>query len=137
MPTVDYPISFPYRTIPSVGYQPAVEVELKSDGFSARAVAIVDSGSNFSVFSGRIAEILGIANLTDGLRQRVVTYGGPAEFYLFDLDIRVIGYGDPFRGQIGFSEGHTPRNILGRIVFFSRFQVGFRESQQRIYLRHE
>jgi hypothetical protein len=135
--TVNYPLTFEYRHIPNAGLQPAVEVLLTNGERTARAVAILDSGATHTVFSCEIAELLGIEDVTTGNRVSTSTFGGPFVFYLFDLHIRLSGDDRDFSAQIGFSPGRTPRNILGRILFFSRFEVGFRETRQRMNLRLE
>jgi hypothetical protein len=135
--TVNYPLTFEYRHIPNAGLQPAVEVVLTNGERTARAVAILDSGATHTVFSCEIAELLGIEDVTTGSRVSTSTFGGPFEFYLFDLHIRFPSDHQSFSGQIGFSPGRTPRNMLERILFFSRFEVGFRETRQRMNLRPE
>jgi Aspartyl protease len=135
--TVNYPITIEYRNIPSAGLQPAVEVELTLREQNARTVAIIDSGATHTVFSVEIAELLGIDDVTTGIRVPASTLGGPFDFYLFDLEIRFPIDQQTYSGQIGFSPRRTSRNILGRILFFSLFEVGFRETQQRLNLRPE
>jgi hypothetical protein len=135
--TVNYPLTFDYRNIPSAGLQPAVEVVLAHGERTARAVAILDSGATHTVFSREIADLLGIRDVTAGTPVPVSTLGGRFTFYLFDLHVRLPGSDQGFSAQIGFSPGRIPRNILGRVVFFSRFEVGFRETRQRINLRPE
>ena len=135
--TVDYPLTLEYRNIPNGGLQPAVEVELTNGARSARTVAILDSGATHTVFSYEIAQLLGIEDVRTGTRVDASTLGGRIEFYLFEVEIRLPGENQRFAGQIGFFPGQIPRNILGRILFFSRFEVGFRERHQRLHLRPE
>lgn len=137
MVTVNYPLTFAYCHIPNAGLQPAVEVVLTNGERTARAVAILDSGATHTVFSHEIADLLGIEDVTTGIPVPAITLGGHFEFYLFDIHIRLSGDNRDFSAQIGFSPGRTPRNILGRILFFSRFEVGFRETRQRVNLRPE
>ena len=138
MPTVNYPVSLPYRLVPNMrGLQPAVQVALFHQERSTRAVAILDSGSSYTVFRPEHAALLGIDDVTFGRPEGISTLGGSIEIYLFDLEIQLIGAGPRFAGQIGFFTGHASRNILGRNVIFSAFEIGFHERGQVIHLRAE
>lgn len=138
MPTVEYLHSFPYKRIPGPGLAPAVEVALHYGGRRVPAVAVLDSGATLTVFNREHAEILGI-DITAGRLERIRTGGGPFECYMFDLEIelRAGNYTGRFPAQVGFAAGRIPRNILGRVVFFTRYEIGFRESQQMIHIRPE
>lgn len=118
------------------GVQPAAEVSLYNGGSTANAVAVFDSGSLYTVFSPEYAQLIGI-DVTMGTRAVVNTLAGSRDVYLFDLEIQLREAGRRFAAQIGFFDGHTTRNILGRSVVFAAFEIGFRESAQRINLRPE
>jgi hypothetical protein len=136
--TVSYPVSFRYRAVPNMrGLQPAAEVQLFNGAMTTRAVGIFDSGSSYTVFSPELAEVIGIDDVMTGRPEGIGTLGGPIRIYLFDLEIQLLGAGSRFAGQIGFFATHAPRNILGRSVIFSAFEVGFHERGQVIYLRAE
>ncbi len=75
--------------------------------------------------------------MTSGHPEGISTFGGLIEIYLFDLEIQLIGAGPRFAGQVGFFSGHASRNILGRNVIFSFFEIGFHERGQVIHLRAE
>jgi hypothetical protein len=136
---VNYPFSVPYRDVPGVGAVPAVEVELYNGAQSARTVGIFDSGATHTVFGVQFAEALGIDDVTAGQRVRATTMGGPIEYFLFDMEmaLRIDDEVIRFPGQIGFSPFRIPRNILGRIVIFTRFELGFREQAQHLHIRPE
>lgn len=119
------------------GVQPAAEVTLYNADITANAVAVFDSGSLYTVFSGRYAELIGIEDVTTGSRVGISTLAGPRDIYLFDLEIQLREAGRRFAAQIGFFSGHAARNILGRSVIFAAFEVGFHERLQRINLRAE
>jgi hypothetical protein len=119
------------------GVQPAAEVTLYNGDRTTNAVGVFDSGSLYTVFSAEYAELIGIEDLTRGNRVGVHTLAGQRDIYLFDLEIQLREAGQRFAAQIGFFEGHAPRNILGRSVVFAAFEIGFRESAQRIHLRPE
>ena len=120
------------------GVQPAAEVTLYNNGHATNAVGIFDSGSPFTVFSPEHAALIGIDDVTTGNSQRINTLGGGVfEIYLFDLEIQLLAAGDRFAAQIGFFAGRAPRNILGRSVIFTAFEIGFHERGGQIHLRHE
>ena len=119
------------------GLQPAAEVELSSANQRTRAVAIFDSGSMLTTFGSDTALLLGIDDVTVGHAGRVTTLAGVRDVYLFDLDLQLVGIGQPFQAQVGFFPTPIPRNILGRIVFFSKFEIGFRDTTGDLHLREE
>jgi hypothetical protein len=116
------------------GTQPAAEVALLNGDVRVNAVGIFDSGSPFTVFSSEFAQLLGIENIADGRLERISTLAGSRDVYFFDLEIELLAAGYRFPAQIGFFTGRAVRNILGRIVIFSAFQIGFHEYAQIIYL---
>lgn len=119
------------------GVQPAAEVTLYRGDLAAKAVGIFDSGSAFTVFSPEHAALIGIDDVTTGIRQRISTLGGGLDIYLFDLEMQLREAGGRFAAQIGFFATHAPRNILGRSVIFAAFEIGFHERGGRIHLRRE
>ena len=100
-------------------------------------MAVLDSGASHTVFSREIADLLRIDDMMAGGHVAASTLGGSFEFYLFDLEVRLPPSSERFTGQVGFAPARIPRNILGRILFFSRFEIGFREVRQHINLRPE
>lgn len=117
------------------GLQPAAEVQLFNGAMAAKAVGIFDSGSSYTVFRPEHASLIGIEDVTVGHPEGIRTLGSSIEIYLFDLEIQLMGAGPRFAGQIGFFSGHASRNILGRNVIFSFFEIGFHERGQVIHLR--
>jgi hypothetical protein len=119
------------------GLQPAAEVKLFNGDRNTTAVGILDSGSPYTVFSPEHAALIGIHDIADGRSESVSTFGGLIQVFFFDLEVQLVGTSHRFAGQIGFFAGHAPRNILGRGVIFSSFQIGFHERRQVIHLRAE
>jgi hypothetical protein len=133
---VNYPVTIPYRTLPNMsGLQPAAEVVLFHGDKTVRAAGILDSGSVFTVFGQEFAGLLGIDDVTQGAPARINTLAGMREIHFFDLEIAISAAGPRFSGQIGFFTGRVSRNILGRALIFSAFEIGFHERAQRIHLR--
>jgi len=136
---INYQVGLEYQSLPGLGLQPAVEVHLYLGDRDTRVVGILDSGSAWTVFSEEIATRLGIDNVADGPPVSVTTFGGPSTFYQFDLEmaVEIEGIQNRFPAQVAFRQGHISRNILGRSVFFPRFQIGFRDRIQELYLSLE
>jgi hypothetical protein len=118
------------------GLQPASEITLYNGELAANAVAVFVSGSLYTAFGPEYAALIGI-EVGDGQRVNVHTLGGVRDIFFFQLEIQLREAGQRFGAQIGFFEGHVARNILGRSVVFSAFEIGFRESTQSIHLRPE
>jgi len=119
------------------GVQPAAEVILYNGDLETKAVAVFDSGSPFTIFSPEHAQLIGIDDVSVGSRERISTFGGGIDIYLFDLELQVVKVGTRFAGQVGFFSQRAPRNILGRSVIFASFEIGFHERAQRLHLRAE
>lgn len=137
---VAYDVEIPYRPLPKVrSLSPALEVSLHFGGRVARAVGILDSGSMHTVFTQELATQLGISDITVGRRDTLRSAAGPFDIFLFDVELEVhaAGVQRKFSAQVGFAERHLPRNILGLNVVFQQFQIGFRDSRQRVYLLPE
>lgn len=133
----DFPIQSAYREISGAGTLPAVEIELRYGGRFVRTLGVFDSGSTHTVFSAEFADQLGIDYIHEGDPVQLNTGGGPVSIYQFQLEIeiRVGNHRRVIPGQVGFFAGRRPRNILGRILVFSHYVVGFRESDQLLFLK--
>ena len=136
---VNYQVGLRYQSLPGLGLQPAVEVHLYVGERDTRVVGILDSGSLLTVFSEEIATRLGIENVAEGRPVRVTTFAGDNTFYQFDVEmaVEIEGIQNRFPTQVAFRPGPISRNILGRSVFFPRFQIGFRDRIEELYLSLE
>jgi len=133
---VNYEAKADYSELPGWGLAPAIEVVLRHGTSQAAAVALLDTGSTYTVFQPAYAELLGIEDVTSGRRDAVSTAGGVIDVYLFDLelDVRIGTQIYTFPGQVAFTLGHIPRNLLGLNILFQQFQIGFHDSRQTMYL---
>lgn len=127
----------PYLSVPGLGMQPAIEVALYSATRATKVIGILDSGSAFTAFSEDVAARLGIANLAEGELVRASTLAGSMDLYLFNLEMSVdlAKMSKRFAAQVAFRHGHQSRNLLGRNLLFTHFQIGFDENQQEIYIK--
>lgn len=103
---------------------------------SGRAVdldAYLDSGAERSLFNGILAPLLGIDDLFGGPEipfQSTVGAALTARLHPVRLSHPALGLLDL---EMAFSTAHINRNLLGR-DFFSRAQIGFRESRLALYI---
>ena len=132
-----YEFRMPYQVLPFLGAQPAVNVQLEFGNQKTQTVGILDSGSVLTVFDEEVARRLGIENIAEGRPIRGTSLGGPFQLYLFDVNMTLLANGrmTRFPAQVGFRPGYQNRNILGRNLVFSYFQVGFHEREQEVYLQ--
>jgi hypothetical protein len=139
MPIVDYPLTARYQPGAGGALAPLLLVELIRGGNSTRVLGTVDSGSTITVFNPEHAQVLGIENLEDGEAGRLSTQGGPVDYYLFELEMRIQlqAHTNQFPCRVGFFATRRPRNILGRDYIFRHYQVGFRDVAEEIYFRPE
>jgi hypothetical protein len=137
LPEVDYQHVLPYQ-FPEDGEGESfpglwVEIEpLGSTGESIRVQAHMDTGAEYSVFSGFIAQSIELDLLAGELISLVPTAGQdlPARLHLVRISHDVLG---SFELKIAFSLGVIRRNLLGR-DFLNLIQIGFRERQSQMYI---
>jgi hypothetical protein len=139
MPTIEFPATCAYLAVPPLGRVPAIEVELIYGSRNTRVVGLLDSGSAVTVFSREVAGLLGIEDVSVGDPSVVRTLGGPLPFFIFDMEMAVHlpGLTGRFPGRIGFFLSATGRNILGKNLIFSHFEIAFRERTQELKFRPE
>jgi hypothetical protein len=109
---------------------PAIYVRLIGAGGEDEALAVFDTGAQYSLFKGVRAPGLGIS-LLEGRRISLSSLGGTLQGYLHRIEIEIEGFRFPVDAV--FSLNHIPREILGRHTLFEQVTWGLRESQQEIY----
>lgn len=67
---------------------PVIEVTLSHNGLTATDLALIDSGSTYSLFSREIAEELEI-DVLQGRVQRLATLGGPMVAYGCEIEMKL------------------------------------------------
>ena len=109
---------------------PIIPVGLRTGGKWKEVWAYVDSGSFYTIFDDKVAEILDI-NLTDGEKILVVVGDGSfIPIYLHKVGMR-IGK-DDFGNKIGFSSKlGVGFNLLGMDVF-DRYRVIFNNRAKKV-----
>ena len=109
---------------------PLIPVSLRTGGKWKEVWAYVDSGSFYSIFDEKVAEILDI-NLTAG--EKVLAVVGDGSFipiYLHTVGIRIGD--DEFSKKIGFSHKlGVGFNLLGMDIF-DRYRVTFDNREKKV-----
>ncbi len=123
---------FPYIQA-GLYYRPIIPIRLRYHTIIARYSALVDSGADFNLLHGEIADVLGI-DLQHLKTQSIGGIGGKAVGYPYLMDI---GIGDTFyQTQVIFSYDISIKGfgILGQSGFFDRFIVEFNRADKTVTL---
>ena len=115
-------------------YRPIIPITLRDGSKTIDFHALIDSGADFNLFPGRIADILGL-DLRRVKSEQIAGVAGSAKAYPYALDI---GIQDTFyRAPLVFSHEITLDNfgLLGQRGFFDRFAIEFDYTKGHILLR--
>jgi hypothetical protein len=143
MPQFAFEYQFSYRPfVLETGSQktltpplPVIETALSYHGLTRTALALIDSGSTFSLFSREIADGLEITVL-QGRVQKLSTLGGPLIAYGHEVEIEIMP-DFHYQAEVLFSEYPIPRNLLGHNGFLEQVAVALRSKYGLIYLNPE
>jgi hypothetical protein len=143
MYTVEYQYRFAYRPLfyeidgrPTLTEpRPAISVTLHHGLFKLQAIALIDSGSTYSLFDYQIGKELGI-DVRAGRLQRLSSLGGLVLGYAHLVELEV-AEGWRFATEVLFSDDAIPRNLLGHHGFIEHVAVGLQGKTGQIYLRPE
>ncbi len=115
-------------------YRPIIPIALKEGNEIIDFPALVDSGSDFNVFPGFLADFLGI-NLTQVKQKQITGLSGSATSYPYALEVGIAG--KFYRAPLVFSYDTTLNNfgLLGQVGFFDRFVVEFDQRNKVITLK--
>jgi hypothetical protein len=138
-----YSYLFRYRPLTHVGSdkkthltedQPVLEIILRRGDSEYAALALIDTGATFSLFSHGIGEVLGL-NVSAGRLQRLTTLEGLLlRAYAHTVELE-IAYGWSLgEMEILFAERDIPRNLLGRSDFLDRVSLGLEQRKGLIHL---
>ena len=88
--------------------------------------ALIDSGADYNIFHGGVAEVLGI-KLTTGKKRKILGITGePIRGYIHDVEIKPVGMAS-FKAPIVFSNQLSSHSlaVLGNTRFFYKFKITF------------
>jgi hypothetical protein len=114
---------------------PVIEIALSHNGLTTTDLALIDSGSTYSLFSREIADELEIEVL-QGRMQRLATLGGPLQAYGHEVEIEIIPH-FRYRAEVLFAEYPIPRNLFGHTGFLNHFSIALRSRFGLIYFNPE
>lgn len=133
---VEYTHVFDYCYDPGDGLRyPVLPLELvnvTNAGLRTHTRGYLDTGCSRSLFDGRLGLLIGV----DPTRGRRVSYasatGSSITGILCSIHLEHPQLGR-FQLEVGFTQIHLPRNLLGR-DFLDLIQFGLRERHQQFYL---
>jgi hypothetical protein len=132
--TVEYQHNLNYRQL-QAGSFPALLVRVAHQhnlDVSFDTDAYLDSGAECSLFDGALLSGLAIELINNKRTSYRATTGASVTAYLHNVRVTIPDIGT-FNLEIGFSDVHISRNLLGR-DFFNLVQIGFRENWREYYL---
>ncbi len=132
---LDFDWEFNYKPLAiSTGKNlPIIIPVLKSTSKSIREIdvpAIVDTGSELTVFQGQYANSVGIV-INKGVPDRITAFGGWYNVYIHKVILIIQGH--EFLTEVCFPDQQILRNILGR-SFLSLVKLGVDEKYQLFYM---
>ncbi|WP_204105946.1 MULTISPECIES: retropepsin-like domain-containing protein [Spirulina sp. CCY15215] len=120
-----------FRTVSRHEWQPNYSVSLRNQNREIDLTMLVDSGADFSVISFKIGQNLGFA-LAD--REEILvgqTLGGAVKYVLRRIDFSIDGY--QFNAPVAWLQQETADiMLLGREDVFDRFNIEFRQAEEKI-----
>ena len=133
MTLLPYQLGFSHRHIYGGLQSISVPVTLISDRYiSTDVLASVDTGSTFCVFHREYAELLQL-DLTSGTKEKMSTATG--YFYCYGHEVTVSVFEMEWQAIVYFAEPEAfPANVVGRVGFLDRLQLGITDYEQAVYL---
>ena len=120
-----------FRTVSRHEWQPNYSVGLRNKDREVNLTMVVDSGADFSVISFQIGKNLGFA-LAD--REEILlgqTLGGAVKYVLRRIEFSIDGY--QLTAPVAWVQNDTADiMLLGREDVFDRFNIEFRQAEERI-----
>ena len=117
-------------------WRPIIPIILIKDKKFVGYEALIDSGADYNIFHGDLADILGI-KLTKGKSRKVYGLSGkPIKGYIHVVEIKPVGM-RAFKASIIFSN-QIPKyslGVLGNEGFFNKFKVQFDYKNRQIEVK--
>ena len=115
-------------------YRPLIEVDvsLPGNGNRVRVLAMIDSGTDGTVFDSAVAQSLGI----NPARCQKVKLGGigSVEGFLSNIQLSVPELKTTMNIPVVFAEGLPINGLLGQRHFFQRFRIRFEKDHGKFFL---
>jgi len=115
-------------------HRPLINIEVWTIGGSEKVpiLAMIDSGTDGTVFHADIAETLGI----DGSRCRQGVLGGIGSLEGFYTEVKIVvpDFNVAYQTPVFFGKNLVMDGLLGQATFFPRFKIRFEKHMNKFYL---
>jgi hypothetical protein len=135
MPVVAYEYQLDYAYDPDGSRFPRLDFQMaraSNTGVTVDVDAHLDSGTERSLFNGKLATVLGIELLRGPQLVYQSASGSHLVATLHSVELAHPDLGS-FQLEVGFSSTEIQRNLLGR-DFFNLVQIGFHENHLTLYV---
>ena len=130
--TIRYEHTFTYRITADNKRFPGFLVQLRNGGNSIDVDAVLDTGAEYSLFNGALANAIDLSLLAGKVRTYRTANRTDLSARVHPVSVWIPELGE-FKMNMGFSLDDITRNILGR-DFFSLLSIGFDEHHQTFHV---
>lgn len=115
--------------------RPAIFITIWNESHSVQTIALIDSGSTYSLFDYQLGIELGV-DVRSGRKYRLSSLGGSVNGYAHKIELEIVE-GWKLPTEVLFSDDAIPRNLLGHYGFLEHVAVGLHGKIGEIFLREE
>lgn len=121
-----------FRSVVRHDWLPNYSVKLKHQEYEIAATMLVDSGAEVSLIPHKLGEDLGYALADAESTLLAETVGGAVEYVLRNVEMTIDKH--TFIAPLAWlqTEINTEQLLLGREVVFDRFNIEFRQAEERV-----
>ncbi|NJL51334.1 MAG: hypothetical protein HC930_02345 [Hydrococcus sp. SU_1_0] len=121
-----------FRAVTRHDWSPNYNVKLKHKSIELSTTMLVDSGAEVSLISLKVGQDLGYSLADSESTLLADTIGGTVEYVLRNVEMIIDGYNFIAPTAWLQSETGTEQLLLGREVVFDKFNIEFRQAEERI-----
>ena len=121
-----------FRSVVRHDWLPNYSVQLKHKEYEIAATMLVDSGAEISLITNKLGNDLGYALADAESTLPAETVGGTVEYVLRNVEMTIDGHN--FVAPLAWlqTEINTEQLLLGREVVFDRFNIEFRQAEEKM-----
>ncbi len=121
-----------FRSVVRHEWLPNYSVKLKHQEYEMAATMLVDSGAEISLITQKVGQDLGYALADAESTLLAETIGGTVEYVLRNIEMTIDNH--TFISPVAWLQTDTggEQLLLGREVVFDRFNIEFRQAEERI-----
>ena len=127
-----------HRTSRKIFYRPLLDVDVSGDSSTERFTALVDSGTELTIMSTQVAQLIGI-NSSGKQYVNILSFGDSKPGFIAQIKIivpefpkEIITTNVIFSDSV--SDGVPYDILLGQEDFFRRFLIRFEKHQNKFFL---